>query len=103
MLLGVLVYGGYAVYSGLGKMRDALSGYAAWTFAAACALAFGNYVLRFIKWEFYLSRLGIKGVPKGESFLVYLSGSSCSSSWARSGSRGASCGRASARRSCRPS
>lgn len=74
MLLGVLVYGGYAVYSGLGKMREALSGYAGWTFAAACALAFGNYVLRFIKWEFYLSRLGIKGVPKGESFLVYLSG-----------------------------
>lgn len=74
MLFGVLVYGGYAVYSGLGKMREALSGYAGWTFAAACALAFGNYVLRFIKWEFYLSRLRIEGVPKGESFLVYLSG-----------------------------
>jgi len=74
MLFGVLVYGGYAVYSGLGKMRDALADYHAWTFGAACALAFGNYVLRFAKWEFYLSRLGIRGVPKGDSFLVYLSG-----------------------------
>lgn len=74
MLFGVLVYGGYAVYSGVGKMRDALTSYQGWTFAAACALAFGNYVLRFVKWEFYLSRLEIKGIPKGESFLIYLSG-----------------------------
>lgn len=74
MLLGVLVYGGYAVYSGIGKMRDALSGYAWWTFAAACALAFGNYILRFLKWEFYLSRLEIRGVPKLQSFLIFLSG-----------------------------
>ncbi len=74
MLFGVLVYGGYAVWSGVGKMRDALSGYAWWTFAAACALAFGNYCLRFLKWEFYLSRLEIRGVPKKQSFLVFLSG-----------------------------
>ena len=74
MLLGVLLYGGYAVYSGLGKMREALHSYAAWTFAAACALAFGNYCLRFLKWEFYLSRLDIRGVKKSHSFLIYLSG-----------------------------
>ncbi|HRG95741.1 MAG TPA: lysylphosphatidylglycerol synthase transmembrane domain-containing protein [Polyangiaceae bacterium] len=74
MLFGVLLYGGYAVYSGLGKVRDALTGYAWWTFAAACALAFGNYILRFLKWEFYLSRLDIRGVKKLDSFLVFLSG-----------------------------
>lgn len=74
MLFGVLLYGGYAVYSGVGKVREALTGYAWWTFAAACALAFGNYVLRFLKWEFYLSRLDIRGVKKLDSFLVFLSG-----------------------------
>lgn len=74
MLLGVCVYMGLAVYSGLGKIRDSLAIYHAWTFFAACGLAFGNYVLRFLKWEFYLSRLEIKGVPKLDSFLTFLSG-----------------------------
>ncbi len=74
MLLGVLVYGGYAVYSGLGKMRDALGGFGWWAFAAACTLAFGNYTLRFLKWEFYLARLDIRNVAKVDSFLCYLSG-----------------------------
>lgn len=74
MLLGMAVYGAYAIYSGLGKMGAVLSHYAFWTFAAACMLAFGNYVLRFLKWEFYLARLEIRGVPKMDSFLTFLSG-----------------------------
>jgi glycosyltransferase 2 family protein len=74
MLLGVCVYMGLAVYSGLGKIRDSLAIYQAWTFFAACGLAFGNYVLRFLKWEFYLSRLEIRGIPKVDSFLTFLSG-----------------------------
>ena len=74
MLLGVLVYGGFALYSGVDKMQGALSRFHAHTFGFACALAFGNYVVRFLKWEFYLSRLGIKGVPKLDSFLTFLSG-----------------------------
>ncbi len=74
MILGVAVYGAFAIYSGLGKMGYALSHFAWWTFAAACALAFGNYVLRFLKWEFYLARLNIRGVAKVDSFLTFLSG-----------------------------
>jgi uncharacterized protein (TIRG00374 family) len=37
-------------------------------------LASLNYLLRFLKWEYYLSRLGIREVPKVESLLVFLSG-----------------------------
>jgi uncharacterized protein (TIRG00374 family) len=74
MILGVAVYGAYAVWSGLGSMGETLATFQWWTFGAACALAFGNYVLRFLKWEFYLGRLGIRGVPKGDSFLTFLSG-----------------------------
>jgi glycosyltransferase 2 family protein len=74
MLLGVAVYGGFVVYSGLGKMQEALSTFRAWTFVAACGLAFGNYVLRFLKWEFYLARLEIRHVKKWDSFLTFLSG-----------------------------
>jgi uncharacterized protein (TIRG00374 family) len=74
MLLGVCVYFGLALYSGLGKIRDSLAIFHVETFFFACGLAFGNYVLRFLKWEFYLSRLGIRNIPKLDSFLTFLSG-----------------------------
>jgi uncharacterized protein (TIRG00374 family) len=74
ILAAVVVYFAAALWSGLGKIAASLSTYAWWTFAAACGLAFTNYVLRFLKWEYYLAVLGIRGVPKGESFLTFLSG-----------------------------
>lgn len=74
MLLGVFVYAGFAIYSGVDKMGEALSHYRWLTFVMACTFAFGNYVLRFFKWEFYLSRLEIRGIPKLDSFLTFLSG-----------------------------
>jgi uncharacterized protein (TIRG00374 family) len=74
MLLAVGIYGVAALYSGVGKIGASLGHYAWWTFAAACGLAFLNYVLRFLKWEYYLSVLEIRGIPKGESFLTFLSG-----------------------------
>jgi glycosyltransferase 2 family protein len=74
MLLGVCVYGAFVVYSGLGKIGDSLATFHVSAFGIACALAFGNYVLRFFKWEFYLARLDIRGVKKIDSFLTFLSG-----------------------------
>jgi hypothetical protein len=74
MLLGVALYGAFAVYRGLDKMEGVLRTFGWWSFAAACALAFGNYVLRYLKWEFYLARLEIRGIPKFDSFLTFLSG-----------------------------
>jgi uncharacterized protein (TIRG00374 family) len=74
MLLGVALYGAFAVYQGLGTMRDALATFRVWAFVAACALAFFNYVLRYFKWEYYLARLDIRGVGKVDSFLTFLSG-----------------------------
>ena len=74
MLLGVVLYGGFAIWRGIDKMGASLASYHWWTFGAACALAFGNYTLRFFKWEFYLARLGIDGVKKSDSFLTFLSG-----------------------------
>lgn len=74
MLLGVAVYMVAALYSGIGKISASLAHYQVWTFVVACLLAFGNYCLRFLKWEFYLARLGIKGVSKVDSFLTFFSG-----------------------------
>ncbi len=74
MVLAVACYGGYAVWSGLGKLGESLARFAPGAFAAACALAFGNYFLRYLRWELYLARLGVRGVPKADSFLTFLSG-----------------------------
>jgi uncharacterized protein (TIRG00374 family) len=74
MLLGLLVYVAFAFVGDVGKLKRSMQHYAWGTFAAACGLAFFNYVLRFLKWEYYLAVLGIRGVPKGESFLTFLSG-----------------------------
>ena len=33
-----------------------------------------NYVFRFIKWEYYLSLIGVKGLPWRDSALIFFSG-----------------------------
>jgi uncharacterized protein (TIRG00374 family) len=74
MLLGVVVYGGFAVWRGLDKLGGELARFQWWAFAAACGLAFASYMTRWLKWEFYLARLGIKGIPRADSLYTYLSG-----------------------------
>ncbi len=74
MLSAVAVYGGFAVWQGLGKMGDELGRFAWGAFAAACGLAMGNYFLRWLKWEFYLARLEVRGVGRVDSLLTFLSG-----------------------------
>jgi uncharacterized membrane protein YbhN (UPF0104 family) len=43
-------------------------------FALALALASFNYGLRFLKWQYYLARLQIRGVSITDSLLIFLSG-----------------------------
>jgi uncharacterized protein (TIRG00374 family) len=74
MLLGVVLYGAIVLYRGFSEVTARFASFHWWTFGAACGLAFTNYLLRFAKWEFYLAVLGIRGIPKWESFLTFLSG-----------------------------
>ena len=74
LLLAVVVMGVFVVGRDVGRTRAALETFHGEAFVFACALAFANYMLRFLKWEFYLARLDIRGVPKLESFLIFLSG-----------------------------
>ncbi|MBL8678443.1 MAG: flippase-like domain-containing protein [Myxococcales bacterium] len=85
-VFALLVYAVLAVASDVRSLRAVLGQYAWWTFGASLALAFGNYVLRFAKWEYYLRRLRIgatpeaatvepfEPVPRGESFAIFLAG-----------------------------
>ncbi len=74
LLVGVAVYGAFVLYTGYRELRDVLADFAWSAFAGALGLATFNYVLRFLKWEYYLARLGIRGIPKFDSLLIFLSG-----------------------------
>jgi len=73
LFLFVACYLGYALWSGVGKLATGLARFEWWTFGAAFALAFSNYVLRFFKWQFYLSKLDVH-IGVVDSFLTFLSG-----------------------------
>jgi glycosyltransferase 2 family protein len=70
---GALFYVGFAAYSGLNKVVDSLRAYAYVTALGALGLAALNYLLRFVKWELYLRRLGVR-IPLSDSFGIFLSG-----------------------------
>jgi uncharacterized protein (TIRG00374 family) len=74
MLFGVAVYGVIVFYQGADKIGRELATFAWGSFAVACGLSFVNYLLRFLKWEYYLAVLGIRDVPKATSFFTFLSG-----------------------------
>jgi glycosyltransferase 2 family protein len=74
LLLGVALYGVAIAYTGFREMRDSLSSFHWSAFAAAVALASMNYLLRFVRWDYYLKLLDVRGVGKGDSLLLFLSG-----------------------------
>ncbi len=74
MLLGVAVYAAFALYTGLSTMRATLRSFHWSSFGVALLLASGNYVVRFLKWQYYLARLKIVSVRTLDSLLIFLSG-----------------------------
>ncbi|MBL8601271.1 MAG: flippase-like domain-containing protein [Myxococcales bacterium] len=74
MLVIVLIYAAITLYGDVAKLRLLLSHFAWSSFALSLALALGNYALRFLKWQYYLRRLGVRHVPWGESLVIFLSG-----------------------------
>ncbi len=73
-LLAVVLYGVFVVYTGMSQMGESLSRFRWSALGIALGLASFNYVLRFLKWQYYLARLEIRGVPWLDSLLVFLTG-----------------------------
>ena len=74
MLFGIGIYGAFVAWTGYQEVRDSLAGFRWSALGLALLLATLNYALRIVKWEYYLARLEIRGVPKLDSALVFLSG-----------------------------
>ena len=71
--LAVLVYVGYAIAVGAGEVAGALGAFAWEWLPILLALSLVNYVVRFVRWEYYLRLLDIR-VPLGTSAAVFLAG-----------------------------
>jgi glycosyltransferase 2 family protein len=74
LLIGVAIYGAFVLYVGYREIDASLHVFRWSAFAAALALATLNYLVRYVRWEYYLALLGVRGVDKLDSLLVFLSG-----------------------------
>jgi uncharacterized protein (TIRG00374 family) len=70
---GAAVYVAIACFVGARQVGAELSGFAWGAAAGAMALAAGNYLIRFLKWELYLRLLKIR-IPLADSLSIYLAG-----------------------------
>ncbi len=71
---------GLPLLSMIGDVRnlgDRLAGFQWWALGAAIALALGNYVMRFFRWQMYLRRQDVS-VPVASSAIVFFAGLSLS-------------------------
>ncbi len=72
-VLGVVVFAGLSLYGDVQALLENLSAFDLRMLGWAVVLASGNYAVRFVRWQYYLRRIGV-AVPAGESALVFLSG-----------------------------
>jgi uncharacterized protein (TIRG00374 family) len=74
LVLGALVFLGLSAYADFSAVLESLGEFR-WEFLpAVLALTSANYVLRFLKWQFYLRTIGVEGFSRSNSALTYLSG-----------------------------
>jgi uncharacterized protein (TIRG00374 family) len=70
---GVAVYVGFSIWTDSRAVGAALRGFVPGAALLALLLAATNYLVRFVRWHYYLRVLGLR-VPAGESLLVFLGG-----------------------------
>ncbi|MEM9865086.1 MAG: lysylphosphatidylglycerol synthase transmembrane domain-containing protein [Myxococcota bacterium] len=72
-VVSVLLYAALAIGGDIQALGDELNRYAWTAFVAGVGLATLNYGLRFLRWQLYLSRLGVS-VPWRSSLRIFLAG-----------------------------
>ena len=73
VVLSIAFYGAWAAYSGMGEVWSAIKslGWSGWLLILGLSLF--NYLLRFVRWDYYLRQLGYS-VPKLANLAIYLAG-----------------------------
>lgn len=74
MFLGVLVFAGLVAYGDFQEVARSFRHFNWALLPLIMLVTCGNYALRFLKWEYYLKQIGVEGLGKTDSALVYFSG-----------------------------
>jgi uncharacterized protein (TIRG00374 family) len=74
LLLGALVFAGLSAYADFSAVADSLGDFRWQYLPLVLLLVSCNYVLRFLKWQYYLRLIGVEGFPLRDSALTYFSG-----------------------------
>ena len=75
--LGVIVYIAFVIYADFDSLYNAVVGMQMWYIPVVFLLSFINYLIRFVKWDYYLNTLKIN-ISKVDSFSIFFSGLSMS-------------------------
>ena len=74
MLFGILVFAGLLAYGDFKSVGGGLKDFRWELLPLILLVTLGNYALRFVKWEYYLRQIGVTGLKRVDSFLIYFSG-----------------------------
>lgn len=73
LAVAALLYLGFIIYADFDNVLNAFSAFNWVIFPLLLMLSFLNYVVRFIKWDYYLKILGVE-ISKLDSFAIFMSG-----------------------------
>jgi len=74
MILGIAVFAGLLAYGDFRNVGRDLRDFRWELMPLILFVTLGNYILRFIKWEYYLRQIEVVGLRRVDSFLIYFSG-----------------------------
>ncbi|HWC30699.1 MAG TPA: lysylphosphatidylglycerol synthase transmembrane domain-containing protein [Dehalococcoidia bacterium] len=74
LVLGAIVFIGLSAYADFSDVVDGLGEFKWEYLPIVLGLTSVNYVLRFLKWQFYLKTIGVKGLAVRDSALIYFAG-----------------------------
>ena len=74
LILSVIVFAGLIAYGDVTQIAAALMDFPWRLLPGILGLTLLNYALRFLKWQFYLGQIGVQGLSRYESLLIFGSG-----------------------------
>jgi uncharacterized protein (TIRG00374 family) len=74
LLLGIVVFAGLSFYADFSDLLSSLEEFNWALLPVILGLTAVNYALRFVKWEYYLRLIGVRGLDRRDSALIYFAG-----------------------------
>lgn len=74
LLFGFIVFIGIGLVGDLRQVRERVQDFHWPLLLPVIALVLWNYLLRFIKWQYLLGRVGVQGLPRLESARIFVAG-----------------------------